>query len=185
MYSERSYPEVKKEEGPPVGAKIARQRCWTKVGCINRLKKNCLLSPPVVNSLLFLKSVSLKYRSLVFHKFNCIEGKERHSNRKKGNLVCKINSNQSNFQNPLLLYLRRMPHQKQQWRSLRESASSWADRRRFMSQQDLWLDWRKSKGIHTENRRSGAGAKASAVGRSNWAVNRSPAGAVDKKRRVE
>jgi hypothetical protein len=27
MYSERSYPEVKKEEGPPVGAKIARQRC--------------------------------------------------------------------------------------------------------------------------------------------------------------
>jgi hypothetical protein len=81
--------------------------------------------------------------------------------------------------------LRRMPHQKQQWRSLRESASSWADRRRFMSQQDLWLDWRKSKGIHTENRRSGAGAEASAVGRSNWAVNRSPAGAVDKKRRVE
>jgi hypothetical protein len=101
MYSERSYPEVKKEEGPPVGAKIARQRCWTKVGCINRLKKNCLLSPPIVNSLLFLKSVSLKYRSLVFHKFNCIEGKERHSNRKKGNLVCKINSNQYNFQNPL------------------------------------------------------------------------------------
>jgi hypothetical protein len=34
----------------------------------------------------------------VFHNFNCIEGKERHSNRIKGNLVCKINSNQYNFQ---------------------------------------------------------------------------------------